>query len=81
MKFRMFFITTVIIFEVDIVAEHVNAKRMAIIVRFYIELKKTVLNSLYVKTMDVRRRSKRAFSPLEIGTKNQNFLEYLTSTA
>jgi len=39
MKFRMVSIVTVIIFEVNIVAEHVNAKRMTSIMRFHIELK------------------------------------------
>jgi len=54
---------------------------MTIIVRFYTELKQTVLNSWYVKTKAIRRGAKRAFDPLEIGTKNENFLENLTSAA
>jgi len=50
-----FSIIYIIIFEANIVAEHVNAKRMTIIVRLYTKIKKTVLNSWYVKTMGVRR--------------------------
>jgi len=34
-------------FEVNIVAEHINAKIMTIIVVFYTELKQTILNSWY----------------------------------
>jgi len=80
-NWEWFSIVSVIIFEVNIVSEHVNAKRMTVIVRFCTELKQTVLNSWYVKTMGVGRREL-AFSPfLEIGTKNQNFLENLTSAA
>jgi len=54
---------------------------LAIIARIYTELKQNVLNSWYVKTMSVRTRSKRGFSPLESETKNQNFLENLMSAA
>jgi len=36
------------------VAEHVNAKSMTIIVRFYTEHKQAILNSWYVKTMSIR---------------------------
>jgi len=51
-------------------------------VRFYIaELKHTVLNSWCVKNMGVRKGAKRAFTPLEIETNNQNFLENLTSAS
>jgi len=46
---------TVIIFQVNIAAEHVNAKRMTITVYFYTELKETILYSWYVKTIGVRR--------------------------
>jgi len=56
---------------VNIVAKHVNAKRTTLIVRFYTELKQTVLNMWYVETMGVRRREKRAFPPLAIGTKKK----------
>jgi len=61
--------------QVNIVIEHVNAKRMTILwVRFCTELKQTVLNSWYVKAMGVRRVVKTGFFPsLEIGTKNQIF--------
>ena len=45
-------------------------------VRFYTELKQTVLNSWYVKTTGVHRGIKTGIWPwLEIETKNQNFLE------
>jgi len=42
-----FSLISVIIFKVNIVAEHVNAKRMTIIVLFYTELKQTIFNSWY----------------------------------
>ena len=42
-------------FKVNIVAEYVNAKRMAFIVCFYTEINQTFLNSWYVKTTGVRR--------------------------
>jgi len=49
-------------------------------VRFDTELKQTVLNSWYVKTMGIWRGVKTGICPfLEIGTKNQNFLENFTS--
>jgi len=51
---------------------------MTTILRFYTKLKQPVLNSWYVKTMGVRRGQNGHF-PLETGTKNQNFLENLTS--
>jgi len=51
-------------------------------VRFCTELKQTVLNLWYDKTMSVRRVVETGiFSSLEIGTKNKNFLENLTSAA
>jgi len=56
----------VIIFIVNIVFEHVNAKRMTIIVRLYTELKHTVLILWYVKIM-VIRRGKRPLFTLEMG--------------
>jgi len=49
-------------------------KDWPLLVRFYIELKQTVLNSWYVKTMSI-------FPSLEITTKYQTFLENLTSLA
>jgi len=51
--------------------------------RFYTELKQTVLNSWYFKTMGVHREIKTGICPSrpKIGTKNQNFLEHLTSVA
>jgi len=46
------------------------------------EFKQTVLNSWYTKTMGVSRGVKAVICPsLEIGTKNQNLLENLTSAA
>jgi len=46
------------------------------------ELKQTVLNSWYTKTMGVSRGIKTVICPsLEIGTKNRNLLENLTSAA
>jgi len=48
---------------------------MTIIVRFYTELKQTVLNPWYAKTMGIRRGN--GTSPLETETKNQNFLQNL----
>jgi len=54
---------------------------MSIIVRFYSELKQTVLNPWYVRTMGVRSGGKGHFTSMEIGTKNQNFVENLTSAA
>jgi len=48
---------------------------------FFTELKQTILNSLYVKITGVRWVEKWAISSLEIGTKNQSFLENLTSAA
>jgi len=62
-------IISVISFEVNIVAKHVNAKRMTILwVRFYTERKQTVLDAWYVKTVGVRRGSKRAFAlPWKLG--------------
>jgi len=57
-------------------------KRITLWVRFCTELKQTVLNSWYIKTMGVCRVAKTGiFSSLEIGTKNQNFLENMTSAA
>jgi len=51
-------------------------------VRLCTELKKTVVNSWYVKTMGIRKVVETGiFSSLEIGTKNQHFLENLTSAA
>jgi len=47
-KFRMCFsVISVTVSKVNIVAEHVNAKRMTIIVLFYTELKQTTFNSWY----------------------------------
>ena len=48
-------VLSLIIFELNIAAEHVNAKRMTTIVRFHNELKQTVLNSWCVNAMGVRR--------------------------
>jgi len=42
------------IFEVNIIAKHVNAKRMTIMGVFCTQLKQTVLNSWNVKTSGVR---------------------------
>jgi len=42
-----FSILSVIIFEVNIAADHVNAKRMTILVLFYTELKQTIFNPWY----------------------------------
>jgi len=42
-----FSLISVIIFKVNIVAEHVNAKRMTIIVLFYTELRETIFISWY----------------------------------
>ena len=57
-------------------------KEWLLCVRFYTELKQTVSNAWYVKTMGVRRVVEtRIFSSLEIGAENQNFLEDLTSAA
>ena len=73
---------SVIIFKVNIVAEHVIAKRMTIVVLFCTEIKQTILNSLYSKSETwAAAGGERAFAPLEIGTKNQNFIENLTSAA
>ena len=48
----------------------------------YTGLKKTGLNSWYVKTMGVHRGIRTGICPfLEIGTKNQNFLENVMSAA
>ena len=48
----------------------------------YTGLKQTGLNSWYVKTMGDHRGIRTGICPsLEIGTKNQNFLENLTSAA
>jgi len=45
-------------------------------VGFYTELKRKILDWWYVKIMSVHRRVKTGIFPsLEIGTKNQNFLE------
>jgi len=63
-----------------VVAEHVNANRMTIIVLFFTEHKQTIWNSWCVKTM-VARREERAFPLSGNGTKNQYFLENLTSAA
>ena len=61
-------------FEVNIVAKHVNAERITIILRFYTEIKQTVLNSWYVKTMSVRRGAKRTFAPLwKLGLRTKFF--------
>jgi len=46
-----------------VVAEHVNANRMTIIVLFFTEHKQTIWNSWCVKTM-VARREERAFPPV-----------------
>jgi len=53
------------------VAEHVNAKRMTIIVRFYIEHKQTILNSWYDKTMDISREERAFASSPEMGLRIQ----------
>jgi len=47
-------------------------KEWLLLVRFYTELEQTVLKWWYSKTMGI-------FPSLEIATKNQNFLENLTS--
>ena len=60
-SWEWFPIIAVISFEVNIVAEHVNAKRM-IIMGAILHWKQTVLHSWYVKTMGVHREGKRAFS-------------------
>ena len=55
---------------------------MTVILRFYTELKQTILNSWYVKTTGHPLGGYgRLSSPIEIGTMNQNFLEFLTSAA
>jgi len=52
-------------FKVSIVAEHVNAKRMAIIVLFYTELKQIILNSWYSTSETwAAVGEERAFAPL-----------------
>jgi len=68
----MFSIISVISFYFRIVDEHSNAKRMTIVGHSF--RKRTVLNSWYVKTMGI-------CPSLEIATKNQIFLESLTSLA
>jgi len=51
-------------------------------VRFYTELKQKFLNWWYVKIMGVHRVVKTGIFPsLEIGIKNKNFLENMTSAA
>jgi len=56
--------------------------RPCIMGALHTELKKTVLHSWYTKTMGVSRGVKTVICPsLEIGTKNQNLLENLTSAA
>ena len=56
--------------------------RPCIMGALHTELKQTVLNSWYTKTMGVSRGVKTVICPsLEIGTKNQNLLENLTSAA
>ena len=60
-----FSIIYVIIFKVSIVAEHVNAKRMAIIVLFYTELKQIIFNSWYsASEIWAAAGEERAFAPL-----------------
>ena len=74
---KWFSIISVINCEVNIVAEYVHARRMTIKSALF---KQTVLNSWYVKTTRVRRGLKMGIRPLpESGTKNQNFLNNLTS--
>ena len=68
-----FSIISVIIFEVNIVAEHVNARRMTVIVRFYTELKQIVLNTRYIKTMGVRREGNGHLTPLKMGLRIKIF--------
>jgi len=48
---------------ITIVAEHVNANKITIIVRFYTKLKQTVLNSWHVKPMSVRREGETGIFP------------------
>jgi len=56
-------------------------KKWLLWVRFYIELKQTVLNSWYVKTVGVRRGKNGHCPSVETGNKHQNFLENSTSAA
>jgi len=71
-KSKWFSVTSVINFEVNIVAEYVRAKRMTIMGTLF---KQTVLNSWYVKTTRVRRGLKTCICHFpETGTKNRNFL-------
>ena len=77
-----FSIISVIIFKVNIVAEHMNAKIMTIIVLFYTELKKQFWSRGTVRQNHGRPQGENEhLLPLEIGTKNQNCIENLTSAA
>ena len=67
-------ITSVIILKVNIVAGHVNAKRMTIIVLFYTELKQTIFN-LWYSTLEPRAAAggERAFAPFGNWNKESKF--------
>jgi len=67
-------ITSVIILKVNIVAGHVNAKRMTIIVLFYTEIKQTIFN-LWYSTLEPRAAAggERAFAPFGNWNKESKF--------
>jgi len=56
---------------VNIVAEHINAKRTTIIARFYTELNQTDLNCSSTSKPRACAGGNGHLTPLEIGTKNQ----------
>ena len=74
----MVFYDFVIIFEVNIVAEHVNANFYSAFLHW---TQARTIELVVCQNHGRPQGAKRAFCHLEIGTKNLNFLENLTSAA